>query len=183
MIEIVIHGRGGQGAVTTGQLMAVAASYDDKESQTFPMFGVERCGAPVEAFVRLSDKRIDLRSQIYTPDIVIVLEPSLLSAVDVTKGLKKKGLVIINSNKKASSFGIKNGFVVKTVDATSVALEIFKKPIVNTAMLGAFSAVTELVSLPSLEKAVDDIFIGRKGKKIADLNKKAVREVYHKAKK
>ena len=183
MIEIVIHGRGGQGAVTTGQLLAIAAFYDDKQSQTFPMFGVERCGAPVKAFVRLSDEKINLRSHVYTPDIVVVLEPSLVKKVDVTKGLKKKGLVVINSNKKPSTFGIKGDFDVKTVDATAVALEIFKKPIVNTAMLGAFSAVTELVSLGSLEKAIDEIFIERKGKKIADLNKKVVREVYHNARK
>jgi len=183
MIEIVIHGRGGQGAVTTGQLLAIAAFYDNKQTQTFPMFGVERCGAPVQAFVRISDEKINLRSHVYNPDIVIVLEPSLLSTVNVTKGLKKKGLVIINSNKKASEFKIKPSFNIKTVNATAVALEIFKKPIVNTAMLGAFSAFTELVSLPSLEKAVDEIFIGRKGKTVADLNKKAVREVYHKAKK
>jgi len=74
--EIRVHGRGGQGAVSTGQILAIAAFHDGKESQTFPKFGVERAGAPVEAFVRISDKKINIRSQVYEPQVVIVLEPS-----------------------------------------------------------------------------------------------------------
>jgi len=100
MIEIRIHGRGGQGAVTTGQIMAIAAFDDGKQSQTFPMFGVERSGAPVQAFARISDEKINIRSQIYSPDIVIVLDASLLETVDVTSGLKEKGTLIVNTNKK-----------------------------------------------------------------------------------
>ena len=121
MIEIRIHGRGGQGAVTTGQLIAIAAFYDKKYCQSFPMFGVERSGAPVQAFVRISNKEIHLRSEVYTPDIVIVLEPSLIEAVDVTKGLKKDGKIIINTNKKPSELKIKGNFNICTIDATSSA--------------------------------------------------------------
>lgn len=183
MIEIRIHGRGGQGAVTTGQILAIAAFYDKKQSQTFPFFGVERCGAPVEAFVRISDKKMTIRSHVYNPSILLVLDASLVKQTDLTKGLKENATIIINSNKKPNELGIKGNFKVYTIDATSAAMEVFKKPIVNTAMLGAFSKITDLVSLRALQKAVDDIFIPRKGKDIAELNKKAVKLVYERTKK
>ncbi len=180
MIEVRIHGRGGQGAVTTGQLLAIAAFYDGKETQTFPSFGVERAGAPVTAFVRISDEKINLRSQVYEPDCVLVLDASLVSTVDVTSGLKKGGLVIINSNKQKSELGLKGNFDVHVVDANAVAMEVFGKPIVNTAMLGAFAHVTKMISIESSKKAIDDIFLKSKGQKISDLNKKAIEEVYKK---
>ena len=179
MIEIRVHGRGGQGAVTTGQIMAIAAFYDNKQSQTFPMFGVERTGAPVEAFVRISSEKINIRSQIYQPDIVLVLEPSLLETVDVTKGLKEDGTIIINTNQPKEKLAIQGKFKIYTVDATSIALKIFGKAIVNTAMLGAFAAVTKAISLDSLKKAINEKFLQAKGKLLADLNNKAIEEVYN----
>ncbi len=182
MIEIRIHGRGGQGAVTTGQLIAIAAFYDGKYCQSFPMFGVERSGAPVQAFARISDKPINLRSEVYNPDIVLVFETSLLDVIDVTKGLKKGGILIINSKKQPSDFNINGGFKIYTIDAASIALEIFKKPIVNTSILGAFSAITELVSIGSLKKAIEEKFLS-KGNAIIKLNKQAVEEVYNLSKK
>lgn len=178
MREIRIHGRGGQGAVTTGQIMAIAAFYDGKQSQTFPMFGVERAGAPVEAFVRISDEKINIRSQVYAPDVVVVLDASLIKTVDVAKGLKKDGMIIVNSNKTGRDLGIKGKHKVCSVDATTIALSIFKKPIVNTPMLGAFVHFTDLISLDSVLRAVDDKFASGKGQGIADLNKQAVKEVY-----
>lgn len=178
MHEIRIHGRGGQGAVTTGQLLAVAAFYDGKSTQTFPMFGVERCGAPVQAYARIDTKQINLRCEIYEPDICMVLDPSLLETVDVTKGLKPKGTIIINSNKTKKELGIKGNFDVHIVDATQIALNIFKRPIVNAPVLGAFSKITKLVSVASLKKAIDEIILPNKGERIAALNKKAVEEVY-----
>ncbi len=182
MKEIRVHGRGGQGAVSTGQILAIAAFHDGKESQTFPKFGVERAGAPVEAFVRIDESKINVRCQVYEPEVVIVLEPSLVDAVDVTAGLKKKGMVIVNSNKNPKDLSIKGDYDVRTVDATAIAIEIFGKPIVNTAMLGAFSAFTKDVSLESLKKAIDEVFLYTKGQKIADLNKKCIEEVYNKSK-
>ena len=182
MIEIRIHGRGGQGAVTTGQIMAIAAFEDGKQSQTFPMFGVERAGAPVQAFARISDEKINIRSQIYNPDIVVVLDSSLLDTVDLTSGLKEKGTLIINTNKKSADLKIKGDFNIHTVDATSIALKIFGKPIVNTSMLGAFSKITKAISLSSLTKAIDETFLETKGKKIADLNKEAITAVYNQTK-
>jgi pyruvate ferredoxin oxidoreductase gamma subunit len=178
MLEVRVHGRGGQGAVTTGQLLAIAAFHDGKYSQTFPIFGVERAGAPVEAFVRISENPINIRSQVYRPDIVMVLEPSLMETVDVTAGLKKGGSLIINTNKELK---IKGDFEIHVIDATSIAMQIFQRPIVNTAVLGAFAAISKEVTLQSLEKAIDERFLKTKGEKIADLNKHAIREVYEKS--
>lgn len=178
MLEIRIHGRGGQGAVSTGQIMAIAAFYDKKESQSFPIFGVERSGAPVQAFVRISDKKINLRSQVYAPKIVIVLEPSLIEAVDVTQGLLKDGLIIINSDKPAEDF--KLNYDVETINATNIAMEVFGRPIVNTLMIGAFAKITGLLSKDSIKKAIDEKFLHSKGKKIAELNKKAIDEIMKK---
>jgi 2-oxoacid:acceptor oxidoreductase gamma subunit (pyruvate/2-ketoisovalerate family) len=178
MYEIRIHGRGGQGGVTTGQIMAIGSFYDGQYCQTFPMFGVERCGAPVLAFTRIDKKPIRIRSEVYEPDIAIVLDASLMKTVDVTKGLKKKGTIIINSNKTAKELGLKGNYNIHIVDATKIALEIFKRPIVNTPMLGAFAKITGLVTVKSLKKAIDEIFLKTKGPKLSDLNKKAIEAVY-----
>ena len=182
MIEIRIHGRGGQGAVTTGQIMAIAAFHDSKQSQTFPNFGVERAGAPVTAFARISEEPIHLRCQVYSPDIVLVLDSSLLDSVNVAEGLKKGGTIIINTNRQASELGLSPDFEVHAIDATSIAVGVFGKPIVNTPMLGAFAKVTGLMSLDSLKKAIDERFVYAKGQKVADLNKLAIEKVYNETK-
>lgn len=167
--------------MTTGQILAMAAFYDDKYSQAFPHFGVERAGAPVTAFVRIDDKRIDLRSHVYEPDMAIVLDASLIKAVDVTAGLKTGGIIIVNSDKSPKELGIKGSFDVHVIDATAVAMEVFGKPIVNTAMLGAFAAITKLVSLKSLKRAIDEKFTRAKGGKLTELNHKAIESVYQKS--
>ena len=97
MIEIKILGRGGQGAVTASQILAIAAFYDGKQSQAFPNFGVERRGAPAMAFARIDDKQINIRAHVYNPNIVLVLDASLIQAVNITEGLKKNGKIIVNS--------------------------------------------------------------------------------------
>lgn len=179
MLEIRVHGRGAQGAVTTGQIIAVAAFKDGKYSQTFPVFGVERCGAPVRSFCRIDSRPINIRSEVYSPDISLVFEPSLIKDDNVTEGLKAGGTIIVNSNLNAKQLGINGSYKVYTIDATSVALKIFKRPIgVNTAILGGFAAITKIITIDSLNKAIDEIFIERKGEKIANLNKEAVKEVY-----
>ena len=174
--EIRIHGRGGQGAVTSSQVLAVAAFLDGKHSQAFPNFGVERQGAPVLAFARMADKEIHVRSQVYEPDYVIVLDPTLMQAVDVTAGLKPSGMLIVNSNKDAKQLGIRGKFITKTFDITKVAMEIIGKPFVNIASLGAFAALSNEISLKSLKKAVAEAMEG-KGKMI-ELNQKACEKIY-----
>ncbi len=118
------------------------------------------------------------RSQIYNPDTVLVLDASLLDVVNVTAGLGEGGLIIVNSNKSPKELGIKGKFNVHTIDATSISMKIFKKPIVNTPILGAYGAISKQVSLPSFKKAIAEHFTKTKGEHIADLNKKAVEEVF-----
>ncbi len=174
MKEVRIHGRGGQGSVTAAELLAIAAFEDGRYSQAFPFFGVERRGAPVTAFTRLSDKKIRLRSQIYEPDYVIVQDATLIAAVDVTAGLKPGGIVIVNSEKSADDVGIDKQIDVRTIDATGIALEIIGRPIVNTTLLGAFAGATGEISMESIKKSVLARFPG----KVGELNVQAAEKAY-----
>ncbi len=174
MKEVRIHGRGGQGSVTAAELLAIAAFEDGKYSQAFPFFGVERRGAPVTAFTRLSDEKIRLRSQIYEPDYVIVQDATLIGAVDVTAGLKPGGIVIVNSEKSTDEIGIDTKIDVRTIDATGIALEIFGRPIVNTTLLGAFAGATGEISIESINKSVLARFPG----KVGELNVQAAEKAY-----
>lgn len=178
MLEIRWHGRGGQGAWTAANLLAMAAAVDGKHVQSFPAFGPERSGAPILAFTRISEEPIDLHSMVYEPDIVIVLDPTLLKNVPVTQGLKKGGLLVINYDgdveKLYSMLGIKKGeYKVFTTPATKLALEILKRPITNTAMIGALLKAKPLISWGALEKAVKERFPGTIAEKNLELIKKA----------
>ena len=163
MIEIRFHGRGGQGAVTAAEILAKAAFEDGKYCQAFPFFGAERKGAPVMAFTRIHDKPIRRRYQVYNPDHVLVLDETLLEAVDVLSGLKEGGKVIINSKDDLKL----DGADVHTIDATGIALDTLGVPIVNTVMLGSFAKVTGEVSLDSIIKIINETFPGRIGEKNA----------------
>lgn len=158
MIEIRFHGRGGQGAVVASKVLAVAAFKEGKYVQSFPAFGVERRGAPVMAFTRIDDQFIRIRCQIYEPNHIVVLDPTLLKTVDVTAGLKENGWIVINSREPASAFDLPKGFRVATVDANAIAIKHKlgpkNAPIVNTAILGAFAKITGIVSLEALTEAV-----------------------------
>lgn len=151
MIEIRFHGRGGQGAVTSAELLALAAIEEGKYAQAFPSFGPERRGAPVLAFCRISDEPIKIRANIYEPDIVVVLDASLLSIVDVAAGLKQDGIIVTTSKdspqKVQEILNIKNK--VGVVDAIRIAREILGVPITNTTMLGALIKVSGLVKKES----------------------------------
>jgi pyruvate ferredoxin oxidoreductase gamma subunit len=178
MLEIRIHGRGGQGAVTASEVLAIAAFKQGKYSQAFPKFGPERTGAPVEAFCRIDDSFVRTRTQIYEPDYLIILDKSLLEAVDVTKGLKKGNTIIINSPDDSVKEKLEN-FEVRVLDATEIAVRALGKPIVNTAILGGFLAATNIVSLSSLEQALGEKFEGEMLKK----NINAVRMAYEQMRK
>lgn len=153
MKEIRIHGRGGQGVVLAAELLILAAFEDHKSGQAFPAFGGERRGAPVQAFIRLDDRPIRLRYRVTTPDWIIVLDPTLLEITDVTQGLRPDGLVVINSEKPPSSLPLTQDAWVCCIPATHIALELLGQPLVNTAMLGAFSAATGAVSLVAIQTA------------------------------
>ena len=180
MLEIKCIGRAGQGAVTFSQILAIGAFYDKKYCQAMPAFGVERRGAPSFSYTRIDDKQINIRSLITEPDIVILLDSSLIESIDVTEGLKKDGIIIVNSTKKPDQLGLRNQFKIFTIDASSIALKIFGINIVNTAMLGAFAAVTKKVSLKGICKGIEERF---KKKDLIKLNEQAINEVYKKLKK
>lgn len=180
MYEVRFHGRGGQGAVTAANILALAGFYDGKYVQAFPMFGVERRGAPVAAYLRMDDDPIEIKHQIYNPDAVVVLDSSLIEQIDVTSGLKENGILIINSGKEPSSYNVGN-FRVYTTDATEIAIEhglgTKTNPIVNTAILGAYCRVVGNISMESLEKAVVSLSPIKK-----DENRKSTIDAYNKVK-
>ncbi len=160
MIEIRFHGRGGQGAVIASKILAVAMFAEGKYVQSFPKFGVERRGAPVEAFLRVDKDKILIRNNIYTPDHIIVLDPTLIDAVDVTTGMAKGGWIVINSNKSPAEFEKLKDYKVACVDAGRIAIENRlgspNAPIVNTAICGAFAKATGLVGLDAVSEAIKE---------------------------
>lgn len=176
MIGIRIHGRGGQGAVTASRLIADAAYLDGKYSQAIPMYGTERRGAPVTAYVRIDDVRVRERELVHDPDIVVVLDPLISTQQSITRGMKPEGLLLLNTSSSPKDVKIGGNIKIATVDATSIALETLKRPITNTAILGAFSKVVGWPKMESIEKAVLKLFPGRVG----DMNVAAIRMSYEK---
>ena len=159
MIEVRFHGRGGQGAVTSAEIIAQAAIKKGLYAQAFPSFGPERRGAPVQAFLRVSDKPIRLRSKVYKPDHVIILDSTLLGAVNPTDGLKKEGFIIINSNKSADELKkIFPGHNIAYIDASKIAREELGVPITNTTMLGSLIKATNVVDIEALEEPIRNRF-------------------------
>ncbi len=177
MVEIRIHGRGGQGSVIAGKILAAAFFKDGKYCQSFPAFGVERRGAPVTAFNRVDDKYVNLRCEIYEPDHLLVLDPTLMEGIDVTRGLKEGGMIVVNSKEKSASFAGNKSYRYATVDASGIAarnhLGSPTSPIVNTAILGAFARATGLVSIEAVLEAIQELVPIR-----PEENAKAAREAY-----
>ena len=159
ILEIRWHGRGGQGAISSAQILAEAAFYDGFKGVTAaPSFGAERRGAPVTASTRLSPKPVRVFSQIEHPDIVIVLDETLLNSADATAGLKGGGWLVINTPRELGQLGINGDFSIATADANSAAQEagliVAGSALVNTAMLGAFARATGIISLESIKAAI-----------------------------
>lgn len=177
MFEIRLHGRGGQGAVTAAEILALAAFIEGKESQSFPQFGSERRGAPVAAFCRIDNKQILIHSGVYSPDCVVVFDISLLKNPNIIMGLKKDGWLVLNTSRNPEDFKHLGEFNIATVDATSIAtrhkLGSETAPIVNTTILGAIAKATGVIRLSSLAGAIRE----RMGKKFND-NYSACEEAY-----
>lgn len=180
MYEIRFHGRGGQGAVTSAELLALAAIEEGRFGQAFPSFGPERRDAPVMAYARVSDEQILNRSAVYTPNGVLVLDASLLRLVNVAAGLAPGGTIVVATH--LSPEALRKEFKlpgrIATVDALSIAMATIRRPITNTTLLGAFVRATQvgdkpLVKLEALEHALRERF-GR----IAALNINAFRRAY-----
>ena len=178
LIEIRIHGRGGQGAVTSAEILAKAAGIDNKFSQAFPHFGPERRGAPVRAYVRIDDKPITTRQRVYKPDYVIILDSSLSNLPEVGEGLTAKSVILNNTTKETEISGKKT----KLIDASTLAMEVIGKPIVNTAMLGAFVSLSGLIKIGSLKQAVGNRFGGKVGELNQELAQRAFDEMERKKK-
>ncbi len=177
MIEIRLHGRGGQGTVVAAKILADAMAMEGKYVQAFPEYGVERRGAPVKAFIRIDDSIIYIKSQIYEPDHLIILEPALIGVIDLTYGLKEGGWIIVNTNKNPEEMEFEGNYRIATVPAKKIALKhrLGSKaaPIVNTAILGGVVKVLNLCKLDTLVKAV------REGVPIKeDENVAATKEAY-----
>jgi 2-oxoacid:acceptor oxidoreductase gamma subunit (pyruvate/2-ketoisovalerate family) len=180
MVEIRFHGRGGQGTVVASKILADAIAKEGNWVQAYPEFGVERRGSPVVAFIRIDDKQIYDKSRIYTPDHVVVVDPTLVEAIDITEGLKPGGTIIINSDRKPEDMAFHGKFKVRTVNATEIAVKhrlgSLAAPIVNTAIAGAVIKILGLTKIESLAAAI------REGIAIKpEDNVKAAQEAFEKA--
>ena len=180
MFQLRIHGRGGQGVVTGAEMMSIAAFLGGRHAQAFPSFGSERTGAPVVAFCRMDDKEIRLREPIMQPDAIIIQDPTLLHQVDVFGGLKKDGYILINTTRSFGEMGL--GDFVKgfrperllTVPATELAKKHVGRPVPNMPLLGAFAALSGLISLTAVQSAIDQKFSGA----VAKGNQTAAKKAY-----
>lgn len=180
MLQIRIHGRGGQGVVTATELLSIAAFEQGRHAQAFPSFGSERTGAPVVAFCRIDDQEIRLREPILAPDVLIVQDPTLLHQVDVFQGLQPDGYVLINSKRSFAELGV-GDIAAKfrherlvAVPATEIALKHLGRPLPNAVLLGGFAALSGLITLDAVSHAIRDKFRG----KVAEANIAAAAEAY-----
>ena len=180
MFQVRIHGRGGQGVVTGAEMLSIAAFLGGRHAQAFPSFGSERTGAPVVAYCRMDDKEIRLREPIMQPDALIIQDPTLLNQVDVLSGLKKDGYILINTAHTFDQLGL--GEFVKdfrpehllTVPATELAMKHVHRAVPNVPLLGAFAALSGLITLEAVQAAIQQKFHGR----VAQGNMAAAREAF-----
>lgn len=187
MIEIRWHGRGGQGAKTASLLLADVAFNTGKFIQGFPEYGPERMGAPMTAYNRIDDEVIRIHSNIYEPDYVVVVDDSLVGTVDVTKGLKKGGAILINTSLSPEDIKEKLGEYkgeIYTIDASTIAIETIGSNFPNTALLSAVIKITDLMSKDDLIKNMQDSFKHKFTKKpeVIEPNMKAVIRAYDEVK-
>jgi len=180
MLQIRIHGRGGQGVVTAAEILSIAAFLQGKHAQAFPSFGSERMGAPVVAFCRINDKTIRLREPVSQPDAVVVQDPTLLKQIDVFGGLARDGFLLINSVKPIEQLGIQAVLHMlpaghaRTVPATDLARKHVGRPLPNAAMLGALAGLTGWLEVDSVCNAIAQKFKGE----IAQKNQQAARAAF-----
>lgn len=181
ILEFRWHGRGGQGSWTASEVLAKAAIYEGKYIQSFPEFGPERMGAPVTAFTRISNKPIRIHCAVYEPDVVVVLDPTLLKTVPVTSGVSEQGTIIINSTDAPAK--VRENLKTKkaklwTVPATQIALQVLGMPITNTAMLGTVARATDVVKLETIQRTLRERF----RPDLAEKNITVINEAYKEAK-
>lgn len=181
MIEITWHGRGGQGTKTVATIIAEMALIEGKYGQGFPEYGPERMGAPVRGFTRISDVPIRIHSAIYNPEVVVVLDPTLLDVVDVAEGLASGGKLIVNYSSSPDNLREKlklSDGEIYVIDATSISLDELGKDIPNMPMLGALIKITGILSLDTVLKAVKEKFGHKFSERVTEGNIKAIRRAY-----
>jgi pyruvate ferredoxin oxidoreductase gamma subunit len=177
MIEIRWHGRGGQGAKTAAMLLAEAAMDAGKFIQAFPEYGPERAGAPMKSYTRISDQRIDIHCGVSNPQVVVVIDPTLIGAVDVTEGLTQEGVILVNTDKTPGAVREMlhlSGGKVYTVDASKIAMETIGRPLPNTPMMGALVGATSIIEEKALHDKIQDKFGKKLGQKGVNSNIEAV---------
>jgi len=184
LLEIRWHGRGGQGAKTAAQLLADTAMGSGDYIQAFPEYGPERAGAPIRAFTRISNSPINIHCGVTNPDIVVVIDPTLLESIDVTDGIES-GILLVNTSKNPDELrkmlNFKEG-KVGTVDATRIALDTLKLPMPNLPMLGALLKARPIVSLEDLEGKIRDKFLKKIGEEKTNANIEGVKKAYEEVK-
>ncbi len=184
MIEIRIHGRGGQGAKSASQLIVEAALDQGKQIQAFPEYGPERTGAPMKTYARISDRPITTYEPVLEPDTVLVIDPTLIGQIDVTQGMKKDSILIVNTVESPAGMKKKTGFAgrICTVDATGISIDLLGRNIPNTPMIGALIKVTGVIEMNYVEKRVEGMFLNKIGREKTDANINAIRRAYKEVK-
>jgi pyruvate ferredoxin oxidoreductase gamma subunit len=177
LTEITWYGRGGQGVVTAGKVLAETAMEAGRYFQSAPEYGPERAGAPIKAYTRLSDEPISLHSSIEEPDVVVVLDPTVIGAVDVTAGLKPEGVIIVNTPKSPADMRAQLKLAsgrVATIDATRIAIDEIGRDITNTPLLGAFAAVTGIFGVQEIVEQTRARFGKKLAPAVVDANVRAI---------
>jgi len=185
MTEIRWHGRGGQGAKTAAQLVAQVALEEGKRSQGFPEYGPERMGAPIRGFTRISDGAIRLHCPVERPDVVVVLDETLLGMDAITEGVGEDTLFLINSAGAPAEVRKKigaTGGTVMCVDATSISIDEIGRAIPNTPMIGALIKATGCVSLETIRKDIEKKFLKKFGERVVQGNIRAIERAYEEVK-
>lgn len=179
-MEVCWHGRGGQGVVTANEILAETAISAGKYVKAFPEFGPERMGAPIRGFTRISDEPILIHSQVYEPDVVIIMDGTLVGKVDVTRGIKKNSIILANyaGSPKELQDALCTDAECHTLDAIKIAIEEIGKPMVNTIMLGALVKVCKIVDYDMLEDQITTKFTGKLPEKVIVKNLSALKRGY-----
>lgn len=185
MIQMRWHSRGGQGAKTAADFFTQVAISEGKYSQAFPEYGPERSGAPMRSYTRVSSEPIKLHSAVYTPDAVIIVDPTLIGAVDVFEGLSEDGIIVINTplapEEARKQYNIR-GYKVYTIDATGIALAELRRNIPNMPMVGALVKATGLVKLDHVVEGLKKTFSGKFGKDVVEKNVRTINRAYQEVK-
>ena len=180
IFEVRVHGRGGQGAKTASQFIAEAALGEGKQIQSFPEYGPERAGAPVKAYTRISDKPITTYAPVVNPDVVIVIDPTLMKSMDVTEGLSEEGVLIVNTPKSNEEIKKETKFKgnIYTIDATKISMDTVGMNMPNTPMLGVLVKVSKVITIDAIKECIKEKFIDKLGEEKTNATLKGVELAY-----